>query len=92
MQIARLSARVTQLTSHLQAHRKDYAATRGLMLALGQRRRPLRYLFKEDRGAYDKVINGLGIRAVKVQSSRGVMVKLGGTGGGGSGAETAAAE
>ena len=77
MQIARLSARVTQLTSHLQQHRKDYAATRGLMLALGQRRRLLRYLFKEDRGAYDRVITGLGIRAVKVQSSRGVMVKLG---------------
>jgi small subunit ribosomal protein S15 len=78
VQIARLSARVIQLTSHLQAHRKDFAATRGLMVALGQRRRLLRYLFKQDRAGYDRVIAGLGIRAVKVQASRGVMVKLGG--------------
>jgi small subunit ribosomal protein S15 len=89
VQIARLSARVSQLTAHLQAHRKDFAATRGLMLVLGQRRRLLRYLFKQDRAAYDRVIAGLGIRAVKVQASRGVMVKLGG---GGAAAEAAAAE
>ena len=31
VQIAQLTARVAQLTSHLQTHRKDYASTRGLM-------------------------------------------------------------
>ena len=33
VQIAQLTARVAQLTSHLQEHRKDYASTRGLMKA-----------------------------------------------------------
>jgi ribosomal protein S15 len=31
VQIAQLTARVQQLTAHLQEHRKDYASTRGLM-------------------------------------------------------------
>jgi hypothetical protein len=52
------------------------------MVALGQRRRLLRYLFAQDRAGYDRVIAGLGIRAIKVQGSRGVMVKLGGAGAG----------
>ena len=49
VQIARLSARVTQLTSHLKEHRKDYAATRGLVKILGQRRRLMTYIYKENR-------------------------------------------
>lgn len=49
IQIARISARVTQLTGHLQTHRKDYATTRGLVILLGQRRRLLTYLYKHNR-------------------------------------------
>ena len=49
IQIARISARVLQLTSHLKEHRKDYAATRGLIIMLGQRRRLMQYLYRQDR-------------------------------------------
>lgn len=49
VQIARISARVVQLTEHLQTHRKDYASTRGLMILLGQRRRLLTFLYKQNR-------------------------------------------
>ncbi len=49
IQIARISARVTQLTGHLQTHRKDYASTRGLIILLGQRRRLLQYIYKHNR-------------------------------------------
>ena len=49
VQVARISARVTQLTSHLKEHKKDYAATRGLVKMLGQRRRLMTYLYKESR-------------------------------------------
>lgn len=80
VQVARLSARVTQLTGHLQEHKKDYATTRGLMAILSQRRRLLRYLFKTDRAGYERCIAELGIRPLKVQAGRGVMVKLGGDG------------
>jgi small subunit ribosomal protein S15 len=49
VQIARISARVLQLTAHLKEHRKDFAATRGLVILLGQRRRLLTYLYKHNR-------------------------------------------
>ena len=34
VQIAQLTARVAQLTAHLQQHKKDYSSTRGLMKVL----------------------------------------------------------
>ena len=78
VQVARLSARVLQLTSHLQTHRKDYAATRGLMAVLSQRRRLLRYLYTHDRAMYERCLAELGVRPLKANAGRGVMVKLGG--------------
>lgn len=49
VQIAQLSARVEQLTTHLQQNRKDYAATRGLNALLGQRRKLMLYLYNTNR-------------------------------------------
>lgn len=48
-QVARLTARVAQLSPHLQANRKDYSAKRGLQAVLTQRKKLLQYLFKQDR-------------------------------------------
>ncbi|KAK9917922.1 hypothetical protein WJX75_009631 [Coccomyxa subellipsoidea] len=76
IQIARISARVTQLTGHLQTHRKDYATTRGLVILLGQRRRLLTYLYKHNRPKYEQLLRELNIRPLKVQAARGVIVKL----------------
>ncbi|CAK0738860.1 hypothetical protein CVIRNUC_001103 [Coccomyxa viridis] len=76
VQIARLSARVLQLTSHLKEHRKDYAATRGLVKLLGQRRRLMTYIYQESRPKYEELLRELSIRPLKVQASRGVIVKL----------------
>ena len=50
-QVAQLSARVQQLTAHLQTHRKDFACRRGLVILLGQRRRLMQYLYKVNRCA-----------------------------------------
>eukprot|EP00887_Chlorella_sp_A99_P001861 scaffold19.g1861.t1 len=44
VQVAALSARVQQLTAHLQQHRKDYSTRRGLMRILSQRKQLLIYL------------------------------------------------
>lgn len=44
VQIAALSARVQQLTEHLQQHRKDFSTRRGLMRILSQRKQLLLYL------------------------------------------------
>ncbi len=44
VQIARMSARVLQLTAHLEQHKKDYATRRGLLQILSQRKQMMLYL------------------------------------------------
>lgn len=70
-QVARLSARVTQLSTHLQANKKDYAAKRGLQAILAQRKSLLQYLYRDNRESYDKVIKSFNIRSVIVGDTRG---------------------
>lgn len=71
VQVARLSARITQLTSHLQQHRKDHAARRGLDFILNQRKSVLKYLHDNNRAAYDRVLADMGLRSVIVSDTRG---------------------
>lgn len=49
VQIARLTARVEQISSHLKTNRKDYSGQRGLQQVLSQRKKLLQYLFKSNR-------------------------------------------
>ena len=49
VQVAVLSARIGQLTTHLQQHRKDHSTTRGLYQLLGRRKRLLLYLYNTQR-------------------------------------------
>src|SRR5688500_16377833 len=44
VQVALLTARITQLTEHLRTHPKDFHSRRGLLMMVGQRRRLLNYL------------------------------------------------
>lgn len=62
VQIALLSARITELTDHFKTHQKDHHSRRGLLKIVGQRRRLLDYLKKSDFGRYKEVIERLGIR------------------------------
>lgn len=62
VQIALLTERIRQLTEHLQAHGKDHHSRRGLMMLVGQRRRLLRYLGREDPERYKALIAELGLR------------------------------
>ncbi len=62
VQIALLTERITDLTGHLQTHKKDHASRRGLLKLVGRRSRLLRYLTSLDRGRYQKVIARLGLR------------------------------
>ena len=62
VQIALLSGRISHLTEHLQAHKHDNHSRRGLMKMVGQRRRHLDYLKKNDLNRYRQVIDQLGIR------------------------------
>lgn len=62
VQIALLSKRIAHLTEHLKQHKGDHHSRRGLMLMVGQRRRLLNYVAKEDINHYRELIARLGLR------------------------------
>jgi small subunit ribosomal protein S15 len=62
VQIALLSERISSLTRHLSSAKKDYHSRTGLMKLVGQRKRLLSYLKKEDGNRYEKLIQKLGLR------------------------------
>lgn len=62
VQVALLSARISQLTEHLKQHKKDHHSRRGLLMLVGKRRRLLNYLSKKDIERYRGIISKLGLR------------------------------
>jgi small subunit ribosomal protein S15 len=62
VQIALLSKRIAHLTEHLKQHKGDHHSRRGLMLLVGQRRRLLNYVAKNDIEHYRALIARLGLR------------------------------
>ena len=62
VQVALLTERINQLTGHMAANRHDYSSQRGLLKLVGQRRRLLTYLSKQDVGRYHNLITKLGLR------------------------------
>ena len=62
VQIALLTERLNHLRGHLRVHRKDYHCLRGLMKIVGQRRRLLRYLRRDDPARYLEITTKLLIR------------------------------
>jgi small subunit ribosomal protein S15 len=62
VQVAVLTERINQLTEHMMANRHDYHTQRGLVKLVGQRRRLLSYLNREDTKRYRSLINKLGLR------------------------------
>ena len=62
VQVALLTERINELTGHLRAHAKDHHSRRGLLKLVGQRRRQLNYLVKNDRERYRAIVAKLGLR------------------------------
>ena len=62
VQVAILTARIQELTAHLQENPKDHHSRRGLLMMVGQRRGMLDYLKSKDIEAYRTLIEKLGIR------------------------------
>ena len=62
VQIAILTARITELTEHMKKNPKDHHSRRGLLMMVGQRRGLLAYLQKNDLDSYRSLIEKLGIR------------------------------
>ena len=62
VQVALLTERIVSLTEHMQVHKHDFASRRGLLMMVSRRHRLLRYLAGIDRGRYQSLIGGLGLR------------------------------
>ena len=62
VQVALLSARISELTDHFGAHRKDHHSRRGLLKMVNKRRKLLDYLKEKDQGRYRELITRLGLR------------------------------
>lgn len=62
VQVAMLTERINQLTKHMADNRHDYHSERGLLKLIGQRKRLLDYLSKEDVERYRSLISRLGLR------------------------------
>lgn len=62
VQVGILSERIKELTAHLKTHKHDFMARRGLLQAVGKRKRLLKYIADHDSKAYLDIIKKLGIR------------------------------
>ena len=62
IQVALLTERIKQLTTHIAANRHDYHSNRGLLKLVGKRRRLLAYLGRENVERYRNLITRLGLR------------------------------
>lgn len=67
VQIALLTARIRQITEHLQTNKKDTHSRAGLLKLVGQRRRLEEHLRKKDIEKYRSLVRELGIREQKSQ-------------------------
>ena len=62
VQVALLSARINELSGHLDTHKKDHHSRHGLLRIVNQRRKLLNYLKGRDQGRYEDLIARLGLR------------------------------
>jgi small subunit ribosomal protein S15 len=62
VQVGLLTHRITYLTDHLKAHKKDHHSRRGLLMLVGRRRRLLNYVKNKDVQRYRQIIETLGLR------------------------------
>ena len=66
VQIAILTAEIEELAKHLKAHHKDHSSRRGLLRKVGERRRLMRYLKKENPVSHDALMKKLKLKQAKV--------------------------
>jgi len=62
VQIALLTRRIEELTTHLKKHPKDNHSRRGLLIMVSRRKRILDYLKNKDEKRYKKIIKELGLK------------------------------
>jgi small subunit ribosomal protein S15 len=62
VQVALLSAQISELTEHFAEHKKDHHSRQGLLKMVNKRRKLLDYLKSKDNDRYRELISRLGLR------------------------------
>ncbi|MDE6139248.1 MAG: 30S ribosomal protein S15 [Candidatus Gastranaerophilales bacterium] len=62
VQVAMMTKKISELTEHLKANKKDFATKRGLLMMVGKRKRLLAYIKSQNLDEYRELIKKLGIR------------------------------
>ena len=62
VQVALLTARITDLSDHFKTHKKDHHSRQGLLRMVNKRRKLLDYLKNKDVNRYRELIGKLGLR------------------------------
>ena len=62
VQIGFLSEKIDNLTEHFKKNKNDRHSTRGLLKAVNQRKRLLKYLKKNNSESYKNILTNLSIR------------------------------
>ena len=62
VQVALLTERIQHLSSHFQAHRRDFSSRQGLLQMVSRRRRLLKYLKHHSEDTYRQLLEGLKLR------------------------------
>jgi small subunit ribosomal protein S15 len=65
VQVAILTEEITQLTDHLKKHKHDHSSRRGLLKKVGERRKLLKYLQKEDEKSFEELAKKLKLKIAK---------------------------
>lgn len=65
VQIAILTEEIKELAEHLKIHKKDFSSRRGLLKKVGERRRLLRYLEREDNASFEDLTKKLKIKIAR---------------------------
>jgi len=65
VQIAILTEEIKQLTTHLQKHKHDNSSRRGILQKVGERRRLLKYLQRENEAEFSKLAISLKLKIAK---------------------------
>jgi len=65
VQIAILTEEIKQLSEHLKMHKQDHSSRRGLLKKVGERRRLLKYLQKENEELFNDLAKKLKLKIAK---------------------------
>ncbi|MBI3621306.1 MAG: 30S ribosomal protein S15 [Nitrospirae bacterium] len=62
VQVAALTGRINELSTHFEQHKKDHHSRRGLIHMVNQRRQLLDYVKRHDVARYLELVQKLGLR------------------------------